>query len=187
MSRPSILDAMRHFPRNILSALLGVSFVFFSTRGLAGERPEITEVASTLSKDDMRKAPDPSKNETYLLEQSLKGFRVVSVVNLASRVYMKKTSVDRVLEFFLTEPNGKLNSPQQFLLAGTVVRGDRIGGLKERFYVLTADKIWRRSEAPEIYYVQDDTTRGLEHVLVPPADETASQVTSTTTHSLAPN
>lgn len=114
--------------------------------------------------------PDEKKNEIYLLEQALKSLRVVNKIELPERVYLKRTSMDKDYQHFLTGKKGKLDTPERIMLAGSVVRGDRIGGSKERYYVLSAEGNWRRSEGPEVYHVQNDDESRRRFILTPGPD-----------------
>jgi hypothetical protein len=109
---------------------------------------------------------NPEKDEIYLLEQSLKSLRVVERVELPQRVYLMKTRMDGKYQHSLSHRKGQIDRPH-ILLAGTVVRGDRIGGSIDRFYVLTAEGNWRRTLPPEVYKVQNDDESRQEYLVTP--------------------
>ncbi|MFN0018870.1 MAG: hypothetical protein ACKVP0_11470 [Pirellulaceae bacterium] len=140
--------------------------------GLAqAQQASAPEAAAQKDGGNLKKAPDFSSNEIYLLESALKSFRVVQRIDLPNRVYMKKTTISKDHQYFFTGPDGKLDSPQRFLLVGSVVRGDRIGGSRDRYFVLTKEAAWRNSKGAEIYYVKEDTARGSTDALYPPAPD----------------
>ncbi|MFN0018871.1 MAG: hypothetical protein ACKVP0_11475 [Pirellulaceae bacterium] len=117
---------------------------------------------------------DPAKDHIYLLEQSLKALRIVKTIDLRTRVYFKRTETDGKYQQFITGKTGKLGKPASFLLSGTTIRGDRMGGSKERFYVLTIKGKWNRSEfSHDVWYVQDDTTHGTQAIMTPNEDDDA--------------
>jgi hypothetical protein len=177
------MNAMRQGLRTFyLVLLLGVHLGIPSVRGQ--ERPAAEERKPVSLTDEYRAKPDSSKNEIYLVEPAVKPFRVVKAIDQSERLYVKKTKTTRKYEHFLTDRFGKLWSPQQYLLAGTILRGDRLGAKPERFYVLTPDGNWRRSVGPEIYLVKDDDSFGEQHTLTPAPDPTEPpKVANTSVHS----
>lgn len=178
---------MRHWVPTYRSLLLLGLFLSVSTTAFGGERPTDETSPTNIATPDLRAAPKFESNEIYLLEQSLKAFRIVKTVNLSRRVYLKKTAMTGVPQHFMSNGFGKMDAPEAFLLSGSVVRGDRIGGTKERFYVLTADGKWRRTEGPESYFVQDDTKSGRQHERFPPSDDSGTDHLASTPATHMPN
>jgi len=176
------MDTMRHQSLLTLSILLGILTTL--SVSLAGERPELPSVTSE-AEGELMTSVDPTKDGIYLLEQELKAYRVVRKVDLRLRVYFMKTVMTKSYQMFMTGKNGKLDTPPSFLLGGTVVRGDRLGGNKNRFFVLSAEGKWRLTSGPEIYYIQNDTKTGKRAIQTPNEDDdTPSQFVSTeSTHS----
>jgi hypothetical protein len=138
------------------------------------ERPEAPPAFAKVPASNVAFKPDTKANRIYLIDMASKSFKMVEKIDLPRRVYLKKTRMDGVYQQFLTGKNGKLSVPERVLLSGTVVRGDRLGGPKERFYFLTPEGTWRRTEGPEVFYVQDDTDDRQESIITPGEDDSTS-------------
>lgn len=176
------MNAMCHHGAKFFFALV-LGAVLVPSLSRAGERPE-AEPDRTVSLGQVKRSePDPKSDEIYLIEKSQRVFKVVKTIDLPSRVYLKKSAVLGKYQSFITTRRGKLTTPERYLLSGSIVRGDRMGGEKDTFYVLAADGGWRRVQGPdELYYVKDDNKLGAEAIMTPSEQESAppSSVASTT-------
>jgi hypothetical protein len=149
-------------------ALLLVGAIFYSASASANAGDKSTPLNEIIVPPTI--ANPPGRGEIFLVEQSLKSLRVVTKIDLPERVYLKKTKMDGVYQHFLTDKKKRLGPPEQILLAATVVRGDRIGGSPEKYYILTREGNWRRSEPPEIYFVQNDNDGRQGYIVTPRRD-----------------
>jgi hypothetical protein len=142
----------------------------------AGEQRPIDDSPIKPRTDSVETGAPGNSKAIRLFENKLGGYRSVSKISEPKRVYLKKSVLSRDLEYYLTGENGKLSDPEEYLLPGTVVRGDRIGDSKERYFLLTlveakkkpGDKStekkfikgWRRTTGPAVYLTQTDRKDG---------------------------
>ena len=94
------------------------------------------------------------------------------------RVFHFKSKTEGTYEYYVSDRRGLLNDPgrqPQYLLPQSVVRADRFGKTFEEsqnlFLRLDQDGEFYKDSGPEIYYVQDDDSRGQKHLLIPPDDK----------------
>jgi hypothetical protein len=163
---------MRHCAGSRLFSL-AIGIVLISVPGHA-ERPEALPVSAKVPTSTAAFKPDTKANRIYLIDMAAKTFKMVEKIDQPRRVYLKKTRMDGVYQQFLTGKDGKLSVPEKILLSGTVVRGDRLGGPKERYYFLTPEGTWRRTEGPEVFFVQTDTDDRQESIITPGEDDSTS-------------
>ncbi len=127
--------------------------------------------------DESKPAEKLLVGDLLLLEQSLKTFRRVDEIELPNRVYLQISLRHGKMLHFLSSPNGKPEHTQSILLEGSVLRGDRIGGSRSRYYKLSDNiPMWKRvvdpAEFREIYLTEVDDDGGSRWELSP-NDETA--------------
>ena len=113
------------------------------------------------------------KGPIVLVEHCTKSFRNVDAVALPNRVYLKASLRYGKSLHFLSNRFGELGLPEGILMVGTVVRGDRLGGSRLRYYQLTSVPSWKRVTEPgecrEVYLTQDDDDEGLSWEATPAA------------------
>jgi hypothetical protein len=129
------------------------------------------------------KYPD---NQVFLVIRAQDRKVPVDRIELPFRLYFKKSRVGRVFERYVSAADGTLSDPEWYLLGGSIVRADILGGLtnndiksfeakgirtrdpKELFLVLGSDGKWHTSfEGPQIYFVREDSHAKSEHIINP--------------------
>lgn len=69
-----------------------------------------------------------------------------------NRVYVTFMMSLKKWVYSLTDKAGRLSSPGEALLPGTILRGERIGGDTGKFYVLGKDSLWQPTKLTEEVY-----------------------------------
>jgi tetratricopeptide (TPR) repeat protein len=134
---------------------------------------EARRLLGNLQTTAIKEKDDPS-TKIVLLNQANKSFDTVYAIVLPRRTYLLKSSTSGKPECYLTARGGRLSEtsrPAAYLLPGSVLRGDRIGGPVDRYYTYSEQKTWKRSEGPEVYHFQEDAPGGDRFTELPPLSD----------------